>query len=184
MSSCALRCALRCFCGLAARPWRVEGSGAAAPNMAAAPIASRGSHQPWLGAAAKRQCTSTFKLLDMPTQILEDCDISIRSPSPNLCPLAIGNWNWGLSLSAGCQVPVTHLVPETAFISLGLIVRSGHQYPAYRFYERPYGSISDVRHALESPWPCDELERGPSSRRRCLPSFFATLIGHETSWEG
>ena len=50
--------------------------------------------------------------------------------------------------------------------------------------KRPYGSISDVRHALESPWPCDELERGLSSRRRCLPSFFATLTGHETSWEG
>ena len=29
-------------------------------------------------------------------------------------------------------------------------VRSGSQYPSYRFYERPYGSISDVRHALES----------------------------------
>ena len=33
-------------------------------------------------------------------------------------------------------------------------------------------SISDVRYALESPWPCDELELGPSSRRRCLPGFF------------
>ena len=31
------------------------------------------------------------------------------------------------------------------------LLRSGHQYPAYRFYERPYGSISDVRYALESP---------------------------------
>ena len=37
---------------------------------------------------------------------------------------------------------------------------------------------------MESPWPCDELERGLSSRRRCLPSFLATLTGHETSSEG
>ena len=37
-------------------------------------------------------------------------------------------------------------------------------------------SISDVRYALESPWPCDELELGTSSRRRCLPSFFCGAL--------
>ena len=37
---------------------------------------------------------------------------------------------------------------------------------------RPYVSILGVIYALESPWPCDELELGPSSRRCFLPSFF------------
>ena len=37
-------------------------------------------------------------------------------------------------------------------------------------------SISDVRYALESPWPCNELELGPSSRRLCLPSFFCDAV--------
>ena len=31
---------------------------------------------------------------------------------------------------------------------------------------------------MESTWPCDERERGLSSRRRCLPSYFASPIGH------
>ena len=31
---------------------------------------------------------------------------------------------------------------------------------------------------MESTWPCNERERGLSSRRRCLPSYFATPIGH------
>ena len=35
--------------------------------------------------------------------------------------------------------------------TLRAVVRSTRQYPAYGFYERPYGPISDVRHALESP---------------------------------
>ena len=29
---------------------------------------------------------------------------------------------------------------------------------------------------MESPWPCNELELGPSSRRRCLPSFFCDAL--------
>ena len=31
---------------------------------------------------------------------------------------------------------------------------------------------------MESTWPCNERERGLSSRRRCLPSYFASPIGH------
>ena len=34
-------------------------------------------------------------------------------------------------------------------------------------------SISDVRYAIKSPFTCDHLGLGPSSRRRCLPNFFA-----------
>ena len=64
-----------------------------------------------------------------------------------------------------------HIFPVITPPRHGFAVRSGRQYPAHRFYERPYVSISDVRYALESPWPCDELELGPSSRRRCLLSF-------------
>ena len=34
-------------------------------------------------------------------------------------------------------------------------------------------SISDVRYAMKSPFTCDQDGLGPSSRRRCLPNFFA-----------
>ena len=36
--------------------------------------------------------------------------------------------------------------------------------------------IADVRYALKSPWLCDEFELGPSSRRRCLKSFFCDAV--------
>ena len=47
----------------------------------------------------------------------------------------------------------------------------------------PSMPIADVRYALESPWPCDELELGPSSRQRCLAGFFfaALSLGSESS---
>ena len=36
--------------------------------------------------------------------------------------------------------------------------------------------IAGVGYALESTWPCGELEPGPSSRRRCLASFFRDAL--------
>ena len=35
--------------------------------------------------------------------------------------------------------------------------------------------ISNVKYALESPWPCDGLGLGPSSWRRCLLSFLCVV---------
>ena len=34
-------------------------------------------------------------------------------------------------------------------------------------------SISDVRYAMKSPFTCDQVRLGPSSRRHCLHNFFA-----------
>ena len=47
---------------------------------------------------------------------------------------------------------VFQVLNNEALISFWVKYRSGRQYPAHRFYERPYGSISDVRYALESPY--------------------------------
>ena len=38
---------------------------------------------------------------------------------------------------------------------------------------RPNVPISDVGCAMKSPFTCDHLGLGPSSRRRCLHNFFA-----------
>ena len=41
-------------------------------------------------------------------------------------------------------------------------------------------SISDVRYAMKSPFTCDHLGLGPSSRRRCLHNFFAWSRPYKT----
>ena len=36
--------------------------------------------------------------------------------------------------------------------------------------------VADFGYALKSTWPCDELELGPSSRQRCLASYFCDAL--------
>ena len=47
---------------------------------------------------------------------------------------------------------------------------------AWRIKKKNFGrnvSIFDVRYAMKSPFTCDHVRLGPSSRRRCLHNFFA-----------